>query len=174
LNELYLKVDVKELADRVINGLWKGKDAEPFFTLIRKAEYNKGVKDTIKRLKELGFYTCILTTGPIELAKRVQVELKIDFVYGNEMKIKNGVITGEYNWLFLDFDKKGEFLQKICNEHGFNLDDIIVVGDNEQDVYKFRVAGKSIAFNSKCEDLKKEADHVVEGNDLRGILKFIE
>lgn len=174
LNKKYLKTDIKKLAEEVIGKLWKGKSADGFFKLVRKSEYNPGVKETLKELKERNFKTCILTTGPIELAKRAQTELGIDFIYGNELVIKNNIITGDYNWLFLDFNHKGEFLKKICNEHGFELEETVVIGDNEQDIHKFKAAGISIAFNSNCEELRKTADVVVDGDDLREILKYIE
>ena len=174
LNKEYLKTDTKKLADEVIRKLWKGKSADSFFKLIRKSEYNKGVKETINELKERGFKICILTTGPIHLARRAKTELKIDFIYGNELIIKDNIITGDYNWLFLDFNKKGEFLKKICDKYNFKLEETIVVGDNEQDINKFKVAGKSIAFNSKSNELKKVADVVVEGNELREIVRYIE
>jgi len=173
LTRKYLKTDTKKLADEVIGKLWKGKSADAFFKLIRKSEYNAGVKETIKELRDRNFKICILTTGPIELAKRAKTELKIDFIYGNEIVIKDNVITGDYNWLFLDFNHKGEFLKKICNEHNFKLEETIVVGDNEQDIHKFKVAGLSIAFNSISEELKQEADVVVDGDDLREILRYI-
>jgi len=41
------------------------------------------------------------------------------------------------------------------------------------DIDAFKFVGKSIAFNSDCEELKKIASFVVESNDLREILKFI-
>ena len=100
--------------------------------------------------------------------------LCIDFIYGNELVIKDKRITGGYNWLSLEWNHKGESIRKICEEHNIGLLDTIVVGDNEQDVYKFNVAGRSIAFNTKRDSVKKAADFIIEGNDLREVLRFIE
>lgn len=173
LTEKYLKTDVKRLADEVIGKLWKDKPAEPYFTLIKNAKYNGGVKETIKKLHELKIKTCILTSGPIHLAKRAQKEIGIDFIYGNELIIKNNKLTGEYNWLSLEYGHKGDSIKKICKEHNIDILETIVVGDNEQDIYKFRVAGRSIAFNAKKKEVKDAADFIVEGNDLREVLKFL-
>jgi len=174
LTEKYLKTDIKKLADEVIGKLWKEKSADGFFELIEDSKYNPGVKETIAELKKLGIKTCILTSGPIHLARRAQKELGIDFVYGNELIIKDNILTGEYNWLSLNYEHKGETVKKICEEHNIKPEETVIVGDNEQDVYKARVVGLSIAFNTRSEELKNECDVVVEGNDLRGILKFIK
>jgi phosphoserine phosphatase len=174
LTEKYLKTDVKKLADEVIGKLWKGKPAEPFFELVRTAEYNPGAKETFAELKKLGIKTCILTSGPVHLAERAKEELGIGNVYGNEIKIENSIITGDYNWLSLDYSHKGETFLRICRELGVNPKEAIVVGDNEQDVFKFEKAGFSIAFNSKSGELKSHADAMVNGNDLRKVLEFVK
>lgn len=173
LTEKYLKTDIKKLADEVIGKLWKDKPTQLYFELIKKAKYNPGVKETIKELKKLGLKTCILTSGPIHLAQRAKDELDIDFIYGNELVIKDDKFTGEYVWLSLHWDHKGEFLKRICKEHYIDPLETIVVGDNEQDIYKFKVAGRSIAFNTKKDLVRKEADFIIEGSDLREVLKFI-
>ncbi len=175
LTEKYLKTDLKKLADEVIGKLWKGKPAEPFFNLIKNAKYNPGAEETFKKISKLGIKICILTGGPIHLAKRAQEELKgIEKVHGNELIIKDNKITGEYNWIYEDIDHKGEILKDICKEYNIDPLEAIVVGDNDEDAFKFRVAGRSIAFNSKSKELKKAADFIVESNDLREVLKFIE
>lgn len=174
LTEKYMKTDLKKLAELVIKGLWKGKPAEPFFDLIKNAEYNPGVKETFKKLKKLDIKICILTGGPIHLAQRAKEELGVDYIYGNELMIKDNIMTGEYNWLYDTWDLKGKLVKEICKEHNIDPLETIVIGDNEQDIYKFRVAGRSIAFNSKSKELKKAADFIVESDNLREVLKFIE
>lgn len=173
LTEKYLKTDIKKLADEVIGKLWKGRKADRFFKLVKSRKYNPGVKETIAKLREMGIKTCILTSGPIQLAKRAQKETGVDYAYGHEVVIKNNTITGEYNWLSYDYAHKGETFLKICREIGVSPKDAIVVGDNEQDIYKFEKAGFSIAFNSKSEELKKAADAVIDSRDLRKVLEFV-
>jgi len=174
LTEKYLKTDIKKLADEVIGKLWKGKSADGFYELMDTAVYNPGVEETFAELKKLGIKTCILTSGPVQLAQRAKKKLGIDKVYGNEIIIKGNIITGDYNWLSLDFKHKGENFLKICREFDVNPKEAIAVGDNEQDIYKFEKAGLSIAFNSSSEKLKKSADIVIESNDLRKVLEFVE
>lgn len=173
LTEKYLKTDIKKLADEVIGKLWKGKPADKFFGLIRTAVYNPGVRRTFEELKKMGVKTAILTSGPVHLAKKAQQELGTDLVRGNEIIIRDNKITGEYSWLSLDYSHKGETFLGICRELGVKPEDAIVVGDNEQDIYKFEKAGFSIAFNSSSIELKKHADLVIDDADLSKILEFV-
>ena len=174
LTEKYLKTDIKKLADEVIGKLWKGKKASKFNEMVKATAYNPGARETIAELKKKKVKTCILTSGPIQLAERAQKELGIDKVYGNEIEIKDGKITGRYKWLSLDYSHKGETFLGICGEFGIKPEDAVVVGDNEQDIFKFEKAGFSIAFNSHSAELKKHADLIIEDNDLRKILEFVE
>ena len=174
LTEKYLKTNIKKLADEVIGKLWKGKPADKFYELIKTAKYNPGAKETIAKLKEMGIKTAILTSGPIHLAQRAKEELGIDLVRGNEIIIKDGKITGEYNWLSLEYPHKGESFLGICLELGIKPEDAVAVGDNDQDIYKFEKAGLSIAFNSGSIELKNHADLIIEENNLKKILEFVE
>lgn len=174
LTEKYLKTNVRKLADEVIGRLWKGKSAAGFFGLVADSEYSPGAKKLFSALRKTGIKTCILTSGPIELALRAKKELGIDFAYGNSIEIKDGIITGRYKWLSMDYSHKGETFLGICRELGISPEDAIAVGDNDQDIFKFEKAGLSIAFNSQSEKLKKAADIVIEGNDLLEILKYIK
>jgi len=174
LTEKYLKTDIKKLADEVIGKLWKGKSADQFYELIKTSKYNHGAKETMEKLKEMGIKTAILTSGPIQLARRAKKELGIDLVRGNEIIIENNKITGEYNWLSLEYSHKGDSFLGICKELGIKSEEAVAVGDNEQDIYKFEKAGFSIAFNSGSLKLKNHADLIIEDNDLKKILEFVE
>ncbi len=174
LTEKYLKTNIKKLADEVIGRLWKGKSADGFFELIEEAEYNPGAKELFAELRKRKIKICLLTSGPDELAKKAQNELGIDFIFGNRVEIKDGKFTGRYEWLSLDYSHKGETFLGICKKLGIDPKDAIAVGDNDQDVFKFEKAGFSIAFNSNSEKLKKAADAVIDGNDLKEILKYVD
>jgi phosphoserine phosphatase len=174
LTEKYLKTDIKKLADEVIGKLWRGKSADGFFELVADSEYNPGAKGLFAELKKKKIITCILTSGPVELAKRARQDLGIDRVYGNKIEIKDGAITGRYDWLSLDYSHKGDTFLGICGELGIKPAEAMVVGDNDQDIFKFEKAGFSIAFNSNSEKLKKAADAVVDSNNLMEILKYVE
>lgn len=172
LTKKYLEKDTHKLAKLVIGGLWKGKPAEGYLELIKKSRYNPGVKGTVAKLKKQGIKTMILTSGPKGLAERAQKELGVDYVIANELFIENDMLTGKYNWK-LEFHGKGEVLEEFCRKHKINMKNVVAVGDNDNDVSKAKIVGLAIAFNSKSEKLKKVSDVIIEGNDLREIIKYI-
>jgi len=173
LTKKYLKTDTMKLAELVIGGLWAGQKADGYYKLVMEAVYNPGVKEAIKEIKKKGLKIIIITSGPHDLALRAKNELEMDDFIANRVIIRNNVITGEYDWKMV-YNGKDKVLAKYCEENGLKPEDFIMVGDNENDLSIFEIAGLAIAFNAESENLKKVADVVVDGNDLREILKYIE
>lgn len=170
LEEKYLKEDASRLAEEVIGKLWKGKDAERYYRLIKDSRYNPGAKEACAQLRKKGYSILLLTAGPLDLALRAQEDLGIEHVMANEILIEDGIFNGKYRWL-IDPNNKAEVLADFCLVNGFSIEEVVVVGDNEEDIPLFSKAGHSIAFNSKSDKLKKAADAVIDSEDLRMILE---
>ncbi len=170
--EKYLKTNYQKLVDEVIGRLWKGKPADKYLELLQSASYNPGVKETIAAIKKKGLKTAIISSSALGLVKRAQQELGIDYAFGNDLVIKDNKISGEFVPAH-DFHGKGITLQHLCKDLGISPKEAIAVGDGDNDVPKFKVAGFSIAFNAYDPELKRIADAVVESDDLRDILPYI-
>src|SRR5690606_1441230 len=56
----------------------------------------KGAKRLIDTLKSYGFKTAILSGGFTYFGNYLQKELGIDYLYANQLEIKDGVLTGNY------------------------------------------------------------------------------
>ena len=70
-------------------------------------------------------------------------------------------------------EHKATALREIAEKHNIKLSECVFIGDHHNDVIVAKVAGLSIAFNCKSEDLRKAANICIEKKDLREILKFI-
>ncbi len=173
LEKKYLKTDYPRLVDEVVNKLWKGRYAKPYYEMIKKLEYNPSAKELFKYLKKKGIKTAIISSGPVDLVRRAQKELGIDYAVGNELVIKDNVVTGEFKAAH-DWHGKGATLKDLCKKEGIDLKDVVVVGDDSNDVSMMKIAGLSISFNSISEELDKIADITIKGNDLREILKHVK
>jgi len=102
-------------------------------------------------------------------------KLLTDFIYANELVIKDGKVSGEFIWpIGAGKEKKAQIIHHLCKDMKISPEEVIYVGDSETDLDAFKIVGTSIAFNSQSETLKKASSHVVEGNDLRGVLKFLK
>ena len=172
LTHFYLVKNYEKLVEEVVGKLWKGKSAKGYFDMVKNMKYIKGVKETIKELKKRGIKTAVITSGPRHIAERAKKELGIDYIYFNELVIKNGIITGEF-FGPVGFDKKADKLREVCKKENISLKETVTVGDDENDVPKAKISGLAIAFDSKSEKLNKVCNIIITKKDPREILKYI-
>jgi len=174
LTQKYLHTNYDKLVEEVVVKLWKGKNAKPYYNLVNQLEYLPGVKRVFKEIKKKGILTAIISASSIDVARRAQKDLGIDHIYANELVIKNGKVSGEFIWpIGAGMEKKANIIEHLSDDLGIGLENIAYIGDSDTDIEAFKIVGKSIAFNSASDNLKKVADVVVEGNDLKNILPYI-
>src|SRR5690606_20821928 len=94
----------------------------------------KGAKRLIDTLKSYGFKTAILSGGFTYFGNYLQKELGIDYLYANQLEIKDGVLTGNYIGEIVDGDKKAEYLQEIADREHININQTIAIGDGANDL----------------------------------------
>lgn len=173
LTKKYLKTDYRKLVDEVVGRLWKGKEAGYYYKLVMGAKYNPNAKKFVNKAKRLGYELCIISSGPSGLLDKAMKELGIKKGYSNELVIKDNVITGEFRWL-VAYNNKLPLLISICKSLGIKLKEVIAVGDDDNDLETFMRVGFSIAFNTSCEELRNEADAVINSNDLMDVFELIK
>lgn len=176
LTEKYLYTDYPKLVDEVVGRLWKGRDAKPFFELIDELEYTEGAKECISELKEKGFKTAVISSGEKHLALRAQKELGIDYIFTNELVIKNKKITGDFIWP-IGSDSKDVLLKQLCDKLDISPKDTVVVGHDESDLKMAKVvadAGGFVIGFMPEEDFMNLADEVIETEDLWQIVDIVE
>ncbi len=175
LTKKYLHTNYNKLVEEVVVKLWKGKEAKPYYALVNSLEYLPGVDKIFQEIKKRDIITAIISASSIDAARRIQKDFGVDHIYANELVIKNGKVSGEFIWpIGAGKDKKAEIAKHLCSDLGINLKDVVYVGDSDADIEAFKIVGKSIAFNSSSENLKKVASAVVDSNNLADILRYIE
>ena len=173
LTEKYLHSDYDRLVEEVVVKLWKGKESKIYFDLVESVQYLPGVKETFDYVKSKELKTAIVSASSIDVVRRVQRDYGIDFIFGNELVIRDGVVSGDFKWpVGAGREKKADIIKGLCSKIGISSDDVIYVGDSDADVDAFREVGLSIAFNSNSVALKRVATHVVDSNDLSDVLKY--
>ena len=152
LTKKYLYTDYQKLVEEVVHKLWKGKNAAPYYALIKKIAYLPGVAEIFKEIKKQDWMTAIISSGSLDLARRVQHDLGIDPIYANELIIKNNIITGEFVWpIGSGNHHKVKIIKHLCQDFGIKPKEVIYVGDSESDIEAFEFVGTSIAFNATSE-----------------------
>lgn len=69
---------------------------------------------------------------------------------------------------------KGEAIIDYCREHGYNIENVVTIGDNFNDVPMLEAAGYSFAMDNAEPGVKKVAKYATESNDNNGVAKAIK
>lgn len=69
---------------------------------------------------------------------------------------------------------KGSGVKKMLREIGINLDNVMAIGDGENDVEMLEAVGWGVAMSNADDKLKAVADVVVDSNDEDGVATAIE
>ncbi|MBU0667015.1 MAG: HAD-IB family phosphatase [Nanoarchaeota archaeon] len=158
--------------------LWKQNafTKNDLLNAIKGIYLHTGALETLHELKKRGFKIAIIS-GSIDLVLRKvfgDYERLFDYIFLNRVFFDDkGLITHGEHTPF-DMEHKATGMRMIAQTENLPLSECVFVGDNENDVHIAEVAGFSIAFNCKSEKLAKIADVVVDGKDLRDILKFVD
>ena len=69
---------------------------------------------------------------------------------------------------------KGNGVTKLAEHYGVDLSEVVVIGDNLNDVPMFKVAGKAVAMGNSHEDLVAISHHVTERHDEYGVANALK
>ncbi|WMI67386.1 phosphoserine phosphatase SerB [Mangrovimonas sp. YM274] len=165
------EIDFKESFTKRMK-LLEGLSEEVLQSVAVNLPITKGARRLIDTLKSYGFKTAILSGGFTYFGHYLQKELGIDYVYANQLEIKNGVLTGGYLGEIVDGEKKAEYLKKIAEEEGINISQTIAVGDGANDLPMLNLAGLGIAFHAKP-TVKNNAQSAISSIGLDGVLYLL-
>jgi len=152
--------------------LLKGLKEEVLQEVAVNLPITKGARRLIETLRSYGFKTAILSGGFTYFGNYLQKELGIDYVYANQLEIKDGALTGNYLGEIVDGNKKAEYLQEIADKEGLNINQTIAVGDGANDLAMLNLAGLGIAFHAKPK-VKDNAQSSISSIGLDGVLYLL-
>ena len=142
------EIDFKESFRKRV-ALLKGLDEGVMKKIAYDMPITEGAHKLISTLKKYGFKTAILSGGFTYFGRYLQHELGIDYVYGNELEIEDGKLTGRYIGDIVDGAKKAELLKNLAFKEDIHLEQVIAVGDGANDLPMLNLAGLGIAFHAK-------------------------
>ena len=152
--------------------LLKGLSEEVLQEVAIKLPITKGARRLINTLKNYGFKTAILSGGFTYFGHYLQKELGIDYVYANQLEIKDGALTGNYIGEIVNGEKKAAYLREIAKKEGIDISQTIAVGDGANDLPMLNLAGLGIAFHAKP-TVKDNAQSSISSIGLDGVLYLL-
>ena len=169
-------ITYKEWAEHDIN-LWREMKAkkDDFYRALDNLRLMKGAMETLMELKKQGIKLAIISGSLNILIEKFIPDYRdfFDDVFISNIHFdENGHIerveATEY-----DMEGKSRALRLIAEREGLDLKECAFVGDYLNDLHIIKDAGLGIAFNAEDEELKKAADVVIDGKDLREVLKYL-
>jgi len=152
--------------------LLKGLSEEVLHDVAVNLPITKGARRLIDTLKNYGFKTAILSGGFTYFGNYLQKELGIDYVYANQLEIKDGLLTGNYLGEIVNGNKKADYLKEIAKKEGIDISQTIAVGDGANDLQMLNLAGLGIAFHAKPK-VKDNAQSSISSIGLDGVLYLL-
>ncbi|OQX20151.1 MAG: hypothetical protein BWK75_05045 [Candidatus Altiarchaeales archaeon A3] len=149
--------------------LWKGIEADKISEASERINLMKGI-EVIENLSK-NYKLAIISGGIKQMANKIFERYKFKHCYANEIIVKDEKIFDVD--MKVNFENKGEILEKIARYENVDLSDCIAIGDFINDIPMFKKAGFSIAFNPKHDSVVENADVVIRDKDLREILKYL-
>jgi len=152
--------------------LLKGLDTSVLQSVAERLRLNEGAEHLISTLKKLGYKTAIVSGGFTFFGEYLQQRLGVDYVYANQLDIKDGLVTGQVSGDIIDGQRKAELLREIAAKEGLKLQQVIAVGDGANDLPMLGIAGLGIAFRAKPL-VKASAEQSISNLGLDGILYLL-
>lgn len=165
------EIEFKESFRRRV-ALLKGLPESRVYELVGKIPLAEGAERLISTLKTLGYKTAILSGGFTFFARHLQARFGIDYVFANELEIRNGIVSGEVTGPIVDGTRKAALLEQIAQQERISLEQVVAVGDGANDLPMLNLAGMGIAFRAKPL-VRQSADHSLTQLGLDGLLYLI-
>lgn len=152
--------------------LLKGLDESILKEVAENLPLTEGAERLFRILKKYGYRTAILSGGFTYFGNYLKNKLGIDYVFANELEIKDGKLSGRHIGDIIDGEKKAELLKLIAFKEDIHLEQVIAVGDGSNDLPMLRLAGLGIAFHAKPK-VKASAKHSISTIGLDAILYLL-
>jgi phosphoserine phosphatase len=152
--------------------LLKGLDESVMKEVADSLPLTEGAERLFQTLKKYGYRTAILSGGFTYFGNFLKGKLGIDYIFANELEIKDGKLTGKHVGEIIDGQKKAELLKLIAFKEDIHLEQVIAVGDGSNDLPMLRLAGLGIAFHAKPK-VKASAKHAISTIGLDAILYLL-
>ncbi len=152
--------------------LLEGLDEAVMSDIAANLPVTEGAERLITNLKHLGYKIAILSGGFTYFGNHLKNKLGIDYVFANELEIKNGKLTGKHLGEIVDGEKKAEYLLELIKKENIHPDQSIAVGDGANDLPMINLAGLGVAFHAKPV-VKENSEYSISTLGLDGLLYLL-
>ena len=159
-------------------------DESRFYSHIRVEEvlafYNEGSKENSIDMKVFENIEEIIENKDLNVYKFIFIDDNKDNLQNLRLELDNmGNIGTSSSWTnnieAMGCNvSKGEAVKELCTKLNIKPEEVIAIGDSENDLSMLRLAGLGVAMGNGDELIKKESDYITDTNDEDGVAKVIE
>ena len=155
--------------------------------VLNKAAYpdEKDKEKTIDELKNIiqdeNIVQCVILNSDIEKMKKLKNFLKENFpetkIVNESKKIENPDLkpSKKYYCDIVSMEvSKGTAVSEMCKYLNIKTEEIITIGDGENDVSMFNITPYSVVMGNALDNIKKHAKYKTATNDEDGVAKVLE
>jgi len=162
------EIDFKESFRKRV-ALLKGLKQSELINITKNLPLSEGVGLVTATLKGLGYKLGILSGGFTFVGDYLKEQLGFDYVYANELVIRDGVVTGEVAGDIIDGEKKALLLTELARKEQISIEQTIAVGDGANDLPMISIAGLGVDFQAKP-IVRERASNAISNVGLDGLL----
>jgi phosphoserine phosphatase len=163
------KISYKEWAETDAK-YWAGASLSRINAALERIPYRKGVREVFRTLQENNVKTAIISAGLSLLADKAAKELGADLALSNELETNDGRLTGEIT-VKVAVNDKSRIVEQVAARLSVPLYEVALVGDRAFDLSQPECL--RIAFNPKDDVARRQADVVIESDDMSRILQYV-
>lgn len=150
----------------------KGISLKQINKITKQIKLANGIEELIKKAKKVGIKIAIISGGFTIFANQLKKKFDLDYVFANELEIKNNIATGNVLGDIVNAKKKAEYLKLICKKENISLQQAVAVGDGANDIEMLTTAGMGISFFGK-ESLKKKVSNHVQHSSMLSLIHLL-
>jgi HAD superfamily phosphoserine phosphatase-like hydrolase len=146
---------------------WRNVSISLLLSALEDIRYTLGARETMDQLRSHRIRTGIVSAGLSVLADKAKIDLNADLAISNELKVNEGVLTGEI-FVRVGPTNKASVIEEAAWLLGAEMQETAVIGDNTFDIPT--AAGLRIAFKPDTQQARSVADLVIEDDDIRAVV----
>jgi phosphoserine phosphatase len=130
-----------------------------------------GAENLVRRCRELGIRTLLVSGGFSFFTAWLQQRLGIDTVLSNDLEIERGRLTGRVRGAIVDGDAKAARLRDEIVRQSLDRNQALAIGDGANDIPMMAAAGVSVAYRAKP-IVREHATHALDYAGVDGALNL--
>lgn len=182
LMEIRSSDDESYVRIKKIANLLKGLNISQLIAVADSIQIVEDCQQVVSVLKDKGYIVGIISDSYDTITNYIKNKIKADFSLSNELEFSNSIATGEVKVpsFFFHNDKsicrhnlcKINALISVLNKYQISINNVIAIGDSENDLCMIKNVGIGVSFCSKNDLLNYNADKIIDQYSFQSILDF--